>query len=175
MILISDITLSHPLWERADNELCGNDGVSLFGRLVDIYLIACAIGIKEDKAIEQFDGQLNPPKTIGRNTYLAPKNTDLKDALEFMLQNAIINSKTISYDIDERLKLAFDPDYVISKFSPAAFLTGFANYGITEIFKRIDYTSSIVAIDELYKYFSELEDSRFDDLLNNITLENVLA
>ena len=98
-------------------------------------------------------------------------NTDLRELLDFMLQNAIINSKTLAFSEDDRLKLAFDPDFVIQKFSPASFLTGFANYGINEIFKHIDSQSSLVAIDELYKYFSELEDSQYEEILKNITLD----
>ena len=49
MILNSDLNLSHPLWEQADNELCNNRELGIFNRLVDIYVLACAIGIKEDK------------------------------------------------------------------------------------------------------------------------------
>ena len=49
MILNSDIYLPHPLWEKADNELCNNNELGIFNRLVDVYVVACAIGIKEDK------------------------------------------------------------------------------------------------------------------------------
>lgn len=173
MQLNSDIILNHPLWERADNELCGKEGISLFNRLVDIYLIACSIGIKEDKAITEIAEPLSNPKTIGRNTYMSLINTDLRDLLDYMLQNAIINSKTINYDVDERLKLAFDPDYNISKLSAAGLLTSFANYGIEQIFKQIDSNSSLVAVDEIYKYLSSLEESNYDDLLQSITLEHI--
>lgn len=175
MTLNSDINLAHPLWERADNELCSKDGIGLFNRLVDIYILACSIGIKEDKVVTEFDNPLNPTKSIGRNTYLSMINEDLKKLLDFMLQNAIINTQTIDLDIDERLKLAFDPDYTIAKLSPANFLTGFANYGIEQIFSHIDSTSSIVAIDELYQYFSSLEESKYDDILASITLSDIKA
>lgn len=174
MTLNTDLMLYHPLWERADNELCSKDGIAIFNRLVDVYILACSIGIKFDKTITPAsEEQLQSPKTIGRNTYMSLTNSDLREALDFMLQNAVINSKTISFSEDERLKLAFDPDYVITKFSPASFLTGFANYGIAEIFKHIDSQSSLVAIDELYKYFTLLEDSQYDDILKSITLDNL--
>ena len=133
MILNSDITLSHPLWERADNELCNNNELGVFNRLVDVYVIACAIGIKEDKTITEIENPVD--KSIGRNTHR--ENSDLRDVLEFMLQNALINSSTLSLDLDERLKLAFDPDYSINKLSAHNFLTGFANYGIERIFDAI--------------------------------------
>lgn len=173
MILNSDILLYHPLWERADNELCKEDGIGLFNRLIDVYILACSIGIKEDKTMVASSDDSHPLKTIGRNTYMSLTNTDLRELLDFMLQNAIINSKTIDFSEDDRLKLAFDPDFSVNKFSPTSFLTGFANYGISEIFKHIDSQSSLVAVDELYKYFSLLEESKYEDLLKSITLENI--
>lgn len=174
MVINTDIMLYHPLWERADIELCGKEGISLFNRLIDVYILACSIGIKSDKTITPTqEEQLQNPKTIGRNTYMSLTNTDLRELLDFMIQNAIINSKTLAFSEDDRLKLAFDPDFVIQKFSPTSFLTGFANYGISEIFKHIDSQSSLVAIDELYKYFSELEDSQYEELLKNITLDDL--
>ena len=171
MILNTDIILNHPLWERADNELCSKDGIALFIRLIDVYILACSIGIKEDKTITEIDAPAQNPKTIGRNTYMSLTNTDLRELLDFMLQNAIINSKSLDMSVDDRLKLAFDPDFSMPKFSPASFLTGFANYGITEIFNHIDSQSSLVAVDELYKYFSSLEESKYDDILSNLTLD----
>ena len=90
-----------------------------------------------------------------------------------MLQNAILNSKTINLDTDERLKLAFDPEYNNKKISPMNFLVGFANYGLERIFEKIDTKASIVAIDELYKYFNSLTMSRYDDLLLNFTIEEL--
>lgn len=172
MILSSDINLTHPLWERADNELC-NKTSGLFNRLIDVYILACSIGIKEDKAITDIENPLNPSKSLGRNTYQSMANENLKNLLDFMLQNAIINSSLITFDTDERLKLAFDPDYNSPKLSAASFLTGFANYGIEQIYARIDSTSSIVAVDELYKYFSSLEESTYEEILASITLEDI--
>ena len=173
MILNSDIILSHPLWERADNELCGKDGIALFERLVDIYILACSIGIKEDKTVIEFENPLNPTKSIGRNTYQSLTNENLRNSLDFMLQNAIINSKTLDLDIDERLRLAFDPDYNSTKISPTGFLTGFANYGIEQIFHHIDSNSSVVALDELYSYLNGLEETKYDDILASITLDEL--
>lgn len=115
MILNSDLILFHPLWEKADNELCGKDGIGLFNRLIDVYVLACAIGVKEDKAITEYELPLSNPKSIGRNTYMSPTNVDLSNLLSFMLQNILLNSKTISLEMDERLKLAFDPDYNSNK------------------------------------------------------------
>ena len=173
MILNTDLILYDPLWERADNELCSKEGISLFNRLVDVFILACSIGIKDDISITAIDNPLASPKTIGRNTYMSPSNINLSESLYFMLQNALINSKTITFDSDERLKLAFDPDYTVSKLSAAGLLIGFANYGIKQIFEHIDSTSPLVAVDELYKYFSSLEEAKYEDILKDITLENI--
>ena len=51
MQLSSDLEMYHPLWVRADNELCSTNELGIFNRLVDVYVLACAIGIKEDKVI----------------------------------------------------------------------------------------------------------------------------
>lgn len=173
MQLSSDITMSHPLWERADNELCSNNELGIFNRLVDVYVLACAIGIKEDKIIseENIENPLSSPKTIGRNTHR--ENLDIRDLLDFMLQNALINSSTISLDEDERLKLAFNPDYVNKKINAANFLTSFANYGIVKIFENIKSNSSLVVESELYKYFEQLADAQYEQVLKNIRLEEI--
>ena len=171
MLLNSDLTMYYPLWERADSELCSNNELGIFNRLVDVFVLACAIGIKEDKAITEVEEPLTSPKTIGRNTHR--ENLDIRDMLDFMLQNALIHSKTISLEMDERLKLAFNPDYTINKLSAANFLTGFANYGLTKIFDGFASKTSLVAVEELYSFFEGLAESQYDDILKNITLEIV--
>lgn len=88
------------------------------------------------------------------------------------LQNALIHTKTLNLDEDERLKLAFNPDYVNKKIRAAEFLTGFANYGITKIFENISSGSALVAETELYKYFESLSNERYDEILKTITLED---
>ena len=165
--------MRNPLWERAENELCSNNELGIFNRLVDVYVLACAIGIKEDKVIydADIDNPLSTSKTIGRNTHR--ENLDIRDLLDFMLQNALIHSQTINLDMDERLKLAFNPDYNNKKLRAADFLTGFANYGITKIFENLASRSSLVAVSELYTYFENVSDSQYDELLKNITLEDI--
>lgn len=172
MDLSSDINLTHPLWERADNELCNNNELGVFNRLVDVYVLACAIGIKEDKTLTDFEVSSSDKKQIGRNTHR--ENDDIRSILDFMLQNAILLSETLDYDTEERLKLAFNPDYTVKKFSPVVFLTGFANYGIVKIFEHIDSRSSLVVVDELYRYFDSLTETSYDVILESITLEDII-
>ena len=173
MILNSDLILYHPLWEKADNELCGKDGIGLFNRLIDVYILACSIGIKEDKIITEIDFPLSMPKSIGRNTYMSPTNVDLSNLLSFMLQNILLTSKTIDLDIDERLKLAFDPDYNVNKLRATELLNGFANYGIEQIFARIESISPLVAIEEIHSLFEEKSDTMLDEILSSISLEDL--
>lgn len=175
MQLSSDLTMIHPLWERADNELCSNNELGIFNRLVDVYVLACAIGIKDDKAIteESIDNPLSSPKTIGRNTHR--ENSDIRDLLDFMLQNALLNSSTINIDETERLKLAFNPDYVNKKINAASFLTGFANYGLIKIFENIKSGASLVAENELYKYFEGLANAQYEQILKSITLVDMVG
>lgn len=173
MILSSDLEMRHPLWERADNELCSSNELGIFNRLVDVYVLACAIGIKEDKVIldSDIDNPLTTPKSIGRNTHR--ENTDIRDLLDFMLQNALLHSKSINLDDDERLKLAFNPDYTNKKIRAAEFLTGFANYGIVQIFNHMASHSPFVAEAELYEYFESIADEKYDAIIKTITLEDI--
>lgn len=175
MQLSSDIEMKNPLWERADSKLCVSKELGVFNRLVDVFVLACAIGIKEDKSISDttLSSPLAQPKTIGRNTHR--ENLDIRDLLDFMLQNALIHSKTIDFDEDERLKLAFNPDYNNKKIRAADFLVGFANYGIEKIFNNISSTSSLVVEADLYKYFESLANDKYDDILKTITLEEIQA
>lgn len=160
MQLQSDLLLYHPLWEKAESELV--TGKKIFDRLIDIYVLACAIGIKEDKYIDEFPDKLENPKYIGRNTYQSLINQDLADILDFLLLNAIINTKKYSWDDELRLEYAFaekNPD----KFSVASFLNGFANYGIEQIFNEIDSDSSLIATHEILDYFEELVNATYID------------
>ena len=91
--------------------------------------------------------------------------------LEFMLQNALLHSKTIKYDMDERLKLAFDPTDNVKNFSAASFLTGFANYGLEQIFNKIDSKSSLVVVSEIYDLLEGMTAARYDEILKQIALD----
>ena len=82
-----------------------------FTSLVDVYILACSIGIKDDRTLSISDEQSQGQKTIRGNTYMSLTNTGSRGLLDFMLQNAIINSKTLNLSVDDRLKLAFDPDF----------------------------------------------------------------
>jgi len=170
MILNSDFFLKQPIWFEAEEKLMEELGI--FDRLVDIFILAVAIGVKDDKRIKDEDGS-NEYKTIGRNTYGSTLNTDLNDLLHYFLQNALITSNTIDYDIDERLKLAFDPEYNVKNFSGTNFLVEFANYGINEIMNNVNSKSYQVVSDQLNSYFTTLSEFDFSELLQYISLEDL--
>jgi hypothetical protein len=71
------------------------------------------------------------------------------------------------------LKLAFDPDYNNGKLKAAELLNGFANYGIEQIFSKIDSVSPLVAVEEIHSYFEEMSDTMLDDILKTITLDEL--
>ena len=172
MTLTSDIILTYPLWDKADTELCSQNGkYDFFSRLVDLFIVACAIGIRADKTITDYE-PLDPPKSIGRTTYLSSINQDLSEILGFMLQNAILHSSTIDCDEEERLKLAFDPEYDNKMFSSAAFLTGFANYGLEEIYNHINSEVDTIAIDELNEFFMSMTKPDYSDAVELLTLDD---
>lgn len=163
MQLNSNFLLYHPLWEKADTDLVHSLG--LYRRLIDVFVIACAIGIQEDKIIPAKDitEPLENAKEINKSTYQSASNADLDDVLNFMFQNAIINTSHLDWDSDKRLKVALDPDCVIEKFRPTEFLISFANYGIVQIFQHVNQSTHSAAIiqKELNDYYQEIVDKNY--------------
>ncbi|UKI50862.1 MAG: hypothetical protein L6U99_05870 [Clostridium sp.] len=47
--------------------------ILFFERTVDLFIVACTIGIKEDKILENDLTDDDKPKSIGRSTYLMKK------------------------------------------------------------------------------------------------------
>ena len=174
MILSGDFILVHPKWQLADDELVHN--IKVFNRLVDVFVCACALGIKDDKIIpnSEIEYPLSPVKSISRSTI--GEHEDLSSMLDLMLQNAIINSRHLNYDVGTRLKLAFDPDYNEKGFSPNGFMISFANYGIEQIFDNIhlDSTNPLLVAQELENYFSKCKDLDIDNIIAGISLEEII-
>ena len=134
MLISGDISLRHTLWNEAEDKLCNG---FIFERLVDLFIVACSIGIKDDEIIENNMTNDDNPRSIGRNTYLV-KNEDLTKIITFLFQNAILNSKHINFDNKTRLRIAFDPDFPDGKekinLVPTAFLVKFATYGLKRLY-----------------------------------------
>ena len=84
------------------------------------------------------------PKSVPRNVL---QNND-NGKLDFMFQAAILSTSTETYSEDERLDLAFGEK---TDFNKLAYLTQFANYGVTVLNAQIG--DSIIETMENIKNF----------------------
>lgn len=170
MLISGDILLRHSLWNEAEEKLC--DGF-IFSRLVDLFIVACCIGIKDDEIIENDLTDDDRIKSIGRTTYLV-KNEDVNAIFYFMFQNAILNTKHVNFDNDTRMRIAFDPDFPDEKtkinLSPTGLLVKFANYGLKQLFDLFNQNEQIYI-----ENIKELLDSKitpdFSDIIGDIEKE----
>ena len=170
MTLSGDIILRNSLWNDAEDKLCHN---FIFERMVDLFIVACSIGVKEDKILENDIFDDDKPKSIGRNTYLI-KNEDLTTIITFLYQNAVLNSKLIDFDNETRLRLAFDPDFPDAgskiQFSPTAFLVKFASYGLSKIYE-MQNTSDITFIADLKEMLDSMLLKDYDAFIEELENE----
>lgn len=164
MLFSSDMFLSHTIWDERNKVLSEKNsnnekGLQLFTRLVDLFIVACSIGICEDKVLKDNCSQIT---SIGRNTLQT--NSDINVIMEFMFQNAILNTKTIDLDLETRKRYAFGDAKVTGEFSPVNFLPQFANYGMTVLMKCVTENDVETAdniknlIDEYMVYTQDLEE-----------------
>ena len=127
-----------------DIALKGQEWVQLIDKLSDIfktrtnymlYMLCLAIGIHYDSIRtedEMTENEGNNP-SVPRNVV---QNND-KGQIDFMFQAAILTTKHVEMDEEERLGLAFGEKAVVGKLSKIAFLTQFANYGATVLLKQV--------------------------------------
>ena len=167
MNISGDIFLRHTLWKEAQDKYCKD---SIFERLVDLFIVACAIGIKEDNIIENDLSSDDDCPSIGRSTYLV-KNEDLTTIITFLFQNAVLNSKHINYDANTRLRIAFDPDFPDANtkinLSPTSFLVKFATYGLTKLEEKY-ISNDLALIMNLKELLDEHIQEDYSDLLAEI-------
>lgn len=131
MELTTDVTLRGTAWSRAI------DAFSPFFPArahYMIYMLAMTIGIMYDQRIEKPDETDEDPKTVPRNVL---RNQD-NGKLDFIFQAAILSTTTETFSEDERLELAFGEK---NSFNKLAFLTQFANYGVTKLIPLIGETT----------------------------------
>jgi hypothetical protein len=135
----------------------------LFQRFVDIFILALAIGVNEDKIVEESEGIiLENPKNIPRNTIIT--NSEVSERIEFLYQNAVLNSKHLSFNDEIRMKLAFDDEFSIDGFRQWDFITKFANYGMKLISEKIT-NYDMLTLEGIVELIRES--------CNNITLEEI--
>ena len=121
-----DIPLKHNIWQKMT---VLRDDYKIFNRNADIFILALSIGIADDEIVD-CEEVIGEGKSIPR-TVMA--NYDINHHLTFLYQNAILSSKHVSLDIEERKKVAFGQENIDSKYSPSNFLIKYANYGMIKI------------------------------------------
>lgn len=150
MELTTDAILRGPIWAETLEKLVG----PVFKTYWDVYALSISIGIMDDCQIDSenmvpngYEGERTVPRTVLGHS----KN---KALLEFMLQAAMITTKHVDLDENERLEIAFNDDKKLD-FNPITFLTKYANYGITKIKEKIDDTEGVETLEALMTFLNE--------------------
>lgn len=149
----SDIILRRKCWAKMEPLL----EQKIFSRQIDIFILACSIGVCEDKFLEDDkEDVLLEEKSIGRNTIQT--NFDLQELLIYLYQNAVLNTKNIDLSVDERKQAAFDldNDMKVGNMSFEALLTKFADYGMSILAEKVtdhsfETLNNVVDLMEYYK------------------------
>lgn len=152
MEITTDISLKGTAWNNAIEKL-----EPLFPRNFQkkqrpsnymLYILALSVGIMYDKRIEKPEENGEEIKNVPRNVL---QNND-NGRLDFMFQAAILTTNTENLSEEERLELAFGDKIEYNKI---AFLTSFANFGITKIVEQIGLTS-IDTMENLKNFFENI-------------------
>ena len=152
MELTTDVLLRGKTWARVIDELA-----PIFKTRTNysIFMLCMAIGIMYDQRIDKFDDEDLDPRSVPRNVM---QNND-NGKMDFMFQAAILSTKSEAFSEERRLELAFGED---ADFNKLAYLTQFANFGVTKLSEQIGET--IVESMENIKDFlcSTVEGNNFD-------------
>lgn len=130
MELTTDVLLRGTAWNRAIENLS-----PIFKTRTHymIFMLSMTIGIMYDQRIEKPEESGEEPKSVPRNVL---RNND-NGRLDFIFQAAILSTSSETFTEEERLELAFGEN---SDFNKIAFLTQFANFGVTKIMELIGET-----------------------------------
>lgn len=130
MELTTDVLLRGTAWNRAIENLS-----PIFKTRTHymIFMLSMTIGIMYDQRIEKPEESGEEPKSVPRNVL---RNND-NGRLDFIFQAAILSTSSETFTEEERLELAFGEK---SDFNKIAFLTQFANFGVTKIVELIGET-----------------------------------
>lgn len=170
MQLTSDVILKGPIWAESIDKLHG----TIFDTNWDIYALCVTIGMFYDKQIKS-DDMTSPeheeaPRYIPRNMLGHAQNESL---LDFMFQTALVTTKLLNLDEDQRLELAFGSSEVSAEldFSPLAFLTDFANYGVTKLHEQVSDVSDVETMESIMTFLSAL----YENGVNEIDVDEDLS
>ncbi len=165
MELTTDVLLRGTAWNRAIENLS-----SIFKTRTHymIFMLSMTIGIMYDQRIEKPEENDEEPKSVPRNVL---RNND-NGRLDFIFQAAILSTSSETLTEEERLELAFGEK---SDFNKIAFLTQFANFGVTKLVELIG-ASPLESMENIKNFlFSTVEGRNLDidAIPDDILLEDV--
>ena len=174
LITTKDIILRGTAWDKAVESYS-----SIFKSrpYYNLFLLAASIGIVYDKRIEKLEENGEQPKTLPRNVIDNQERSDHR--FDVMAQTAILQSKTINYSDEERMKIAFDDQD--TRINAIDLLEEFANFGVTKLVEKIG-TTEIETMENLKDFLAatvegcnfELVEIPDDELLNDLQTTDLI-
>ena len=168
MELTTDASLKGPIWAETLDKLRG----TVFETYWDVYALCISIGMMYDCQIESdamvpagYDAE---PRSVPRNMLGHAQN---KALLEFMLQTALVTTKHLDLVEEERLELAFGSDKKLD-FNPVAFLTKYANYGVTKINEVISDAEDVELLEQLMTFLNSTYEAGVGVLDDDVDLDD---
>lgn len=168
MELTTDASLKGPIWAETLDKLRG----TVFETYWDVYALCISIGMMYDCQIESdamvpagYDAE---PRSVPRNMLGHAQN---KALLEFMLQTALVTTKHLDLSEEERLELAFGSDKKLD-FNPVAFLTKYANYGVTKVNEVISEAEDVELLEQLMTFLNSTYEAGVGVLDDDVDLDD---
>ena len=168
MELTTDASLRGPIWAETLDKLRG----TVFETYWDVYALCISIGMMYDCQIESdamvpagYDAE---PRSVPRNMLGHAQN---KALLEFMLQTALVTTKHLDLAEEERLELAFGSDKKLD-FNPVAFLTKYANYGVTKVNEVISDAEDVELLEQLMTFLNSTYEAGVGVLDDDVDLDD---
>ena len=169
MKLTTDVLLKGPIWAEILDQLVG----PVFKTNWDVYALSISIGMMHDQQIESDmmvpEGYEAEPKFVPRTVLGHSQN---KALLEFMLQAAMVTTKHLDLSEDDRLEVAFGEEEKLT-FNPIAFLTKYANYGITKIKEAIEDSTGVELLMALMTLLNDTYEAGFTAMEEALTEEEM--
>jgi hypothetical protein len=99
-------------------------------------------------------------------------NYEVSDSLEFLFKTAILTCDNPKLEIsnNDRMKLAFDPNYKIKDFNPLKFLMGYITTGL-EVIENQVYSTVVDDVISNLSYLTKMlieKDKLTDEIIQNI-------
>lgn len=168
MELTTDASLKGPIWAETLDKLRG----TVFETYWDVYALCISIGMMYDCQIESdamvpagYDAE---PRSVPRNMLGHAQN---KALLEFMLQTALVTTKHLDLSEEERLEFAFGSDKKLD-FNPVAFLTKYANYGVTKVNEVISEAEDVELLEQLMTFLNSTYEAGVGVLDDDVDLDD---